>query len=358
MAESTSSEYYFVPLGREKGSLFDLLGLEPGASEAEVDKAKGQYKLQVENERRRKVRELVPRLDGDEITQEEFDARLEQWQTEADAKKTQLNLLWTAYSEGELAHKRGLKRDGKKIEEYVAWQEMECSLAREPQALWEAATRRRPLPRLSEAFLEAVAGRWAPSSGPESAPTDPTAVKIVLAQPWEIVVECELAALLSADVLWLRLETTNRAFWADGVKRWGAELESSAVCLTVPRPGSRSRPKEPEPEFPSLARPSRLFIDKLEAEEIEDLSQAPIREADFDPRARLAALLEEMLRHQAEAAAEAPGPGGLSPRDETLPSPETAFRGRGRDLGVDELGRFLATLLEGDLFTDERESRS
>ena len=64
-----STAYYFVPLGRERGGLLDLLGLPPDATLSEVEDKQAKYRQELQNVFRQNRKALKERP---EITLQEF----------------------------------------------------------------------------------------------------------------------------------------------------------------------------------------------------------------------------------------------------------------------------------------------
>lgn len=83
--------------------------------------------------------------------------------------------------------------------------------------------------------------------------------------------ERDLVALLAADALWGEVGHTNRAYWADRVRAWAAELAQLGTGLGPDATG----PPPADPEYPELCRVPRRSIDRLEAEAMTDESARP-----------------------------------------------------------------------------------
>lgn len=338
MTPQSEQEYYFVPLGRERGGLLDFFGLPYSARQNQAKteltryrqrlaadlagktarleiqliasdlkrglmtqkdgdhrlkrikggllKAlktrlqndeidKAAYDAQVE-ERELEIAGLIAQAEASPITREEFEVQVKQWKAEETEHLTRLNDLNTAY-EQMLTRRRELEQKGL-ADDSVVWLEIVPSF-QDKQSFWRQILERRPLPQVGPEWLT-------PSRG-ELALTKLDNLAVLR----ELVSRRDFQCLEWADLLWAHQSGTNRWLWYEKVKAWVIELEQLEPSFDL-SPTRRSPP--PLPEFPSLCELTPLAIDRLVYEELEELPQSPTR-VGYTSFPDLASLLASML---------------------------------------------------------------
>ncbi len=115
-------DYWFVPLGRERGGLLDLLGLPPDVDEVTVGNANATYQKEVTNGWKRKAREEKKKLDAGELSKGVFDSRKAEFKSEADELLMKLNALVAKYDAKQAALRRR-KNEGAEAADPDPWRD-------------------------------------------------------------------------------------------------------------------------------------------------------------------------------------------------------------------------------------------
>ncbi len=161
-APPTVGEYYFVPLGRERGGYLDLVELPPTATGVEASKAELAYRTSLERDFKTRRKGLRERHKADELTKEEFDAAVDEHKAIWEAKKTELNKKKEVFTAQE-AERRRLANEGK-ADETIVWDEMYRAFDDRPGELFERL-RRACLPRVPWGGVCAIASAWVRPGG-------------------------------------------------------------------------------------------------------------------------------------------------------------------------------------------------
>lgn len=299
-------QYYFVPLGRERGSYLDLLDLPPTASIGEAKKAEVQYKKSIEKVFKSKRKELRLKLKDNTITQEEFDERVKEWEDEKTQKNIELNKLNENFKKAQ-AEKRKLQNRGIK-DKSVVWLEMYKGYDREG-FFKEWLSGNKPLRRIDQDQLNSLKSFLSDFEALQTGKMPGTCFRGFAgenAQPslsgfHEIIDNKKIASLLWADTLWEKLKYTNRSFWQRKVKDWKDEMNGSFPRL---KHVSDSISFDKNPLFSSLCALSDLDIDSLKTEKIEEHAQMPERRGDqeqLDLRRLLAGAFEKNLSQESDS---------------------------------------------------------
>jgi hypothetical protein len=211
-----------------------------------------------------------------DLTQEEFDQLDKEWQAEKTKGETRLNELKDVYNKKQ-AEKRERIAQGFVYDDTI-WLEMYAP-PESDEPIFISPFLYESLPAQDGDFLHS------------ELPDDLTLV-------YRKNVRLYQDQLKAIDRLWEGLKGTNRRFWRAKAKTWLSEIEHLGPFFdskTIYIEGTDSIPTEPE--FPILCRPSRLTIEQLENEDVEDFSSLPERVGD-KPRLDLARLFASLLRGQ------------------------------------------------------------
>jgi hypothetical protein len=130
----SDSSYFFVPLGRERGGLLDLLGLAPGATDSEVGDALTVYRAKVKNDTRAKRRELKALVGEGQATAEQFKAQSDEWLAQENELLSQLNEI-EAKRDQERAQQRSTERQGLRVMIRDSWEILTRGIAWTPDGL-------------------------------------------------------------------------------------------------------------------------------------------------------------------------------------------------------------------------------
>lgn len=248
--EQSNENYYFVPMGREKGGYLDMLGLPPNATEVQAGQKEAQYLKEAKKEFKARRKAADEKLKAGEITREQFDAQVLEYEKEKDEKLKKLNKLKESFKAAQ-AQRRKLASEG--VQDDAAVWEDGYALG-DPREALALLSRPRALPKIGAAFLAKIRERWLGARGIARSAAhetfDPPAVRT-------IATERDLIPLLQADSLWGRLGYTNRSLWQKRVGEWQAE-----IAQAVPRWQDRAKNK-PAPDFPEMCRPFPLAIESL-----------------------------------------------------------------------------------------------
>ena len=187
---------------------------------------------------------------------------------------------------------------------FPPWASMYQDIGGNPQALWRLLSSPRPIPVYFEKIkpsLEAVLSATeklieAAISGKASVPTDRpvrcSAVMLRAAVDYNF-----LRHLRRADARWSKVEGTNRTLWKSILEAAAAAEKPPAV----PMPSKAVQTHPLKDEIAVLSVPTRLSIEKLEREPLEETGLRPHRRSDDMVndelrRSFLAALLGQAAR--------------------------------------------------------------
>jgi hypothetical protein len=272
-------ELYLVPFGREPGGYLDVLGLPPNAPVAAVSEQAKKYRQKLRTELRTQVKDLIARQESNEITKEELESRKADLEVEANKREADLNKLKETYDQ-QRSQQRGLKRSGQQ-EEAAGWVPLLRGLDGDADTLRQLLARKRPLPRVSQEFVDRVRQKLLDSASagsrasdlPSNAARKPADLKAL----FELMTERDLIGLLWADGLWSRLEGTNRDYWQRQVAAWLDEIREIGPHLRR-RAENGSGPLRHD--YPHLSEPRKLLVAHLPEGAVEDEEPAPVRRAD------------------------------------------------------------------------------
>ncbi len=325
MSEDTPSDadYYFVPLGRERGGVLDLLGLPPNASDQEINARLTEYRRELREACNERKKELGERHEQGEMTKEEYDAKVRELRESRNDEEAELNRLKRKLDTGR-AGRRGAGHRGVE-QDTTVWFDVCQSGEVSREELIRLMVSRRPIPNINPRFLQAAQSRWITGEGlAESGTSDGDAVvlrsdrckdssAINLATLAELVTERDLITLLVADALWGQVRHTHREWWVNEIADWVEEITALGPELRLER--TEEDGVDAEPLYPHLCRRRRRYIDRLEpGDEVSGLIRGPERRRVPEPGFRLdrllAGLLEAALRAEREEAGEGePEPG-------------------------------------------------
>lgn len=292
-----SPAYYFVPLGRERGSLLDLLGLLRDAGLSEVEGKQTKYRLELQQTFRQRCKALQER---EGITPQELEAEVEKLKEEKTAKEQTLNELAARY-EALMSEKRRLENRRKALKAEldagrITYQEFKVKARQfegdddqtwievyrtfgDLRELWQFLLSARQIPDVPPELLDEIERTWiAAHLGGRDGAAEPRAAGGCLlsqtcsaAQPVDLrtlarlVVERDLIRLLAADALWSRLSHTNREHWSGVMERWAAEVASLGPHWRREAPGPRPA------AYQGLHRPTPLTVELSSDEDAEPL---------------------------------------------------------------------------------------
>jgi hypothetical protein len=156
--ENWKGEFYFVPLGRERGGLLDFLGLPPDANDEVVNMAKAEYALQLKNKVRQERGRLLEQKKAKEITEEEYQAKQQELGARQSKEETDFNELNEKFevlrSERRKHEREGIKETG------AVWADAYQSFGKSRAEFWQILIEPRPLPQMTAEVLSALHSRW------------------------------------------------------------------------------------------------------------------------------------------------------------------------------------------------------
>lgn len=323
-------DYYFVPLGRERGGYLDHLELPPTAKPDEISKRAVAKEKEAERKYKEGCKEANSQFKDGVITKEEQAKLTDQIKEEKEKQLRSLRELKAAY-DLKFKESREWREKGFRAHEQVwrPWLPMYPELGRKGEAIRQALLSRRPRAGVSPAMLRFIVRHWieGPYQGlsvddPES-DAEESLGKLLDARPARLFDALRLATvrdlveLMTADALWGKLKFTNRAFWRERIADWEDSIALLGPGMKLRR--TASAPAEAGGEFPALSGNTQLSVDRLQSEEIEDLSKLPDRRAAQTPRNLFAELFGRVARaDQAETGA-TPDPASGEPAPGNIP---------------------------------------
>jgi hypothetical protein len=162
-AKGKKGDYYFVPLGRERGGFLDRLALPPDADAKQVAAKEREYRKRIAEQSNQERKKWAEELEARNITQEEFEAKVEAIRSEKTRRETEINELKKKFRASQ-ADRRALENSGRR-DTTSAWADLIDSFPT-PHAFWQFLVALRPLPRFSAEHLDALLQRWLTSVGP------------------------------------------------------------------------------------------------------------------------------------------------------------------------------------------------
>lgn len=341
-ASAQDQEYYFVPLGRERGGYLDFLGLPANASEGQAKERETQYRARIELEKRIKMttlttsvtyrellakhhkgevptdqlqaridkirsrfidsnkslRKLDVRLKRKELDQQAYDAELDDLAAAFDALQTDPTNITREEADAQLAQLE--KDENEKLEHLNRLnQDYQVILAKRREL------RQRGLTDDSAAWIEIYPPSehederrqlWQRALEPRPLPQKlhmgAQAIPVTSLVALRHLVNYYMARHLhAADKLWSGVRGTNRTLWQAKLDHWAGEIQSLGPHFSLELSGA----PRPAADFPALYAPTSLVIDQLEHDQGEELDHGP-RRGGTATRQHLAAMLEELLR--------------------------------------------------------------
>jgi len=155
--DGAKPDFFFVPLGRERGGYLDLLGLPPDADVTTVGRRELEYWKKSESDFKQGRSKLKDQLQKGKITQEEFDAEVEALKSARTKRDAELNEKKQKYGAAQ-AERRELVREGR-ADESSPWAAM-CVAGVDRQTFWKELTKPRGILSAEPQWLAAVERRW------------------------------------------------------------------------------------------------------------------------------------------------------------------------------------------------------
>jgi hypothetical protein len=281
---TSAPDYYFVPLGRERGGYLDLLGLPPDVSEDEAGAKEGEYRLEIEKKFKAARKTLKEKKTRGELTEHEFEKQAKA--LEEELKNQPLMKLGELKNKFDAlqAERRAASQDCGPNPSTQVWMEMYRSFGTDRESCWHFLIKPRPMANVAPALLGAIRSRWlgflgSTAAGEKAAPPvlasakcNPAAIS-QLAELTELIEERNLVHLLASDLLWMRVRFTNRRFWANQIAEWLKDTVGRGPSFRTEADG----PVTDAVHYPALCRPTNLAIDRLDAEPLNELAQQPVR---------------------------------------------------------------------------------
>ncbi len=283
---ASTPEYYFVPLGRERGGYLDILGLPPDATEDEAGAKEGDYRLDLDKRFKTARKAIREKVKKGELTEQEFEKQSKV--LEEELKNRPLMALGELKSKFDAiqAERRGGENEGRGADPSGAvWMEMYRWFGDRREECWQFLTKPRPVANVAPGLMSAVASRWLdflrppapePAGPPVALPSARAGTGTPdLAELLALVEERNLVQLLAADLFWARVRFTNRKFWRKQVAAWLTDRAGRGPSFRTEADGPVPTPAQVA--YPALCRPTKLAIDRLEAEPADDIAQQPDR---------------------------------------------------------------------------------
>lgn len=341
MGCSSYADYYFVPLGRERGSYLDILGLPSNATETEAAERENHYRNRIDAESRNRRRRLKVQLDyqalahkvsSGEMDASAFEGGLEELRSkfvnvkQLDAKLNRGVIDQDGYDaelrrlEGEFESvKIEAERHPLTSEEYEAHikeleqqnNDRESQLNQLRSVFQATLAQRRALARSGmvdtsvpwrdlyqtyrapELFRRLVLGPSPISAEPYSDWSPKSGSPTSLPELRELVRQHRISVLSCADLLWDAEQRPGRGLWHAKIDWWIEELLRQELPL---QSAAEVRQLAEEPEYPTLCRPTQVMMDHLDIDDSAESERPSWGEeyaAPLDIHALLAALFGE-----------------------------------------------------------------
>ena len=156
--ELALTDYYIVPMGRERGGLLDLLGLPANPSARQLGDAKASYGTELQNAAVLLKRAAKAQHEAGELTDEERKARFAEATAEENDKLQYYNELVGKY-DAEQAQTREQRGQGSQFDDHEPWLTLGFDLA--VNEAWAPILARRSLPAFGPDTLSAIERRCA-----------------------------------------------------------------------------------------------------------------------------------------------------------------------------------------------------
>jgi hypothetical protein len=160
----SQDEYYFVPLGRERGGFLDILGLPANADVAAIAAKENEHRRQIKKDAVEQRAKWKKKQQAGEITPQELENKYAEIKTETTNRETECNDLKRKF-EVLQAERRKLANEGRR-DTTTAWENAYASFKMDRESFWNFLTKARPLPTCTADYLNAVAQRWLKTSAP------------------------------------------------------------------------------------------------------------------------------------------------------------------------------------------------
>ena len=315
------SSYYFITFGRKTGGIFDLLGLPPDAALSDVARASREYEIKLTTDHNIQIKDLGKKKKEGQITAEEF----ERSETELkEAKTKKLTDLRKMREEFERPHAMKKGQSGK-----ARWMNIPTWVRMSDHYQFDLLKERLPILTAQTSFAQ-----WE-LDNIQSPPASPTPPPVTFHKR---LVGRQVSLFLAADTLWNRLVLPGRQEWRRKVDAWVEEARHAEPQWSL----SAAAAVNFKPAFPGLCTPTRLSIDRLSAEELEDFSSLPRRGAEkAAPAISFEDFLKELLG-RAKTGTDKPASDKSAPDKSGAGKSTKARPGEGKDeLDIDSFLDFL-----------------
>lgn len=263
-------ERYFVPLGRERGGLLDVLGLSADATETQVKRKIGEHIDKIDQELRARNRELKARHKATLISPEELQAKLDESEKIRTDTRVEFSRIKGTYDAGGV-QRRALR--GAAAQEDDAWLPL-CRFG-STEEFWDRLLDGDLLPQVEEQHVAQLRRRWFGSAQATECPILASSRCQDEAEPdLSMLValshEQAMVRLVAADLLWQRVRLTNREHWMQRWDQWIAQIEALGPSIEQRAQG---RPESWDNwEYPGLCKMKDQMVRQLQAGEIKDFT--------------------------------------------------------------------------------------
>ncbi len=245
---STAKDYFFLPFGREVGSLHELLQLPPNASESAIDKAIAQHRKQLKSDKKQKYKQYKEEGHSKEELAK-LNAELEEDLTEV---LSELNAKKKKVTE-DLARKRSLRNQGI-IENNPIWSELYATTGELPSLYHlQIKTIQLPIPKQPKKTIEKYQTRTALSIPlPIESDLDH---QFEAWQKWHT--RYKLRLLLLVDQHWDQLPFTNTDYWREKLSQWKSNHQQTIKV------DKKIFPRTALASYPRLSSNTKLSLKRM-----------------------------------------------------------------------------------------------
>jgi hypothetical protein len=213
-------EYYFVPLGRERGGYLEFLGLPPDADLAAIAKAEVDYRNTLKNKLKEQRKPLLDQRNAKQITAEEYKAKDEELVAKNSKALAEFGELKQKFDRLQ-AERRKLAQQGH-AEKNSVWVDAYTSFGTDHAEFWQFLVEPRPLPKMAVELLHALYDHWVEPSRRDtivgSAEYDDVVLDVVADLPYLTVAEI-----------------TQREKWLRSLLQWALECRGQELRAEVER---------------------------------------------------------------------------------------------------------------------------
>ena len=282
---SSHLNYYFIPFGREPGSLLDVLDLPSSADEKTIKKAFSARRKEIKSGVKEEIVIIMGKRSDGILTEQEFLEHKEELKKKETDELAALNELNDKFKK-ELAEKRENK-DNQIADYHITWIPLyEETLQIKNMTDLMLRMNQLPLPKMSVIDLKKI------TINTPSVKAEKLDVKkeIHLGDWMDYVFSCRLSILLLADHLWSHINWINHSYWELKMEEWSTQ-NGLAFSQVVPKRESIHQEKY----CPNLSRSYDLSVKELLAEDLTDINYKPERISD-QAKEKNAALLRQLLK--------------------------------------------------------------